>query len=236
MKGRIGIVATGIVGVVVLIALCIWQVQRLEWKEGVIATLEGRLAADPIALPRNPDPSTQEFARVRVEGAFRGEPGAHGFADAPLLVSLRPYGAGYRVIQPFDLTDGRRIMVDRGFIAVAAKNESGAASIATPAPTGALELVGALRWPEEGGEGASFGPNDNVWVARDLEVMADLFGAEPILIVAETPTTVGDWPIAQPLKAVNVRNNHLEYALTWGALALVWAIMTGWLAFGRRRA
>ena len=96
MKGRIGIVATGIVGVVTLAALCVWQLQRLEWKEGVIATLEARLAADPIALPADPDPESQEFARVRVRGAFSGDAGAHGFpANAPRAgVGLSHVAAG----------------------------------------------------------------------------------------------------------------------------------------------
>lgn len=235
MKGRIGIIATGVLGVIVLIGLSVWQVQRLAWKEDLIATLQARLAGAPTALPQNFDPATQEFTRVTLTGRFSGDVGSHGFADAPLLVSLRPHGAGYRVIQPFDLTDGRRVMVDRGFIPVGAKNEGGAASRPTPAPEGDLTLTGALRWPEEGEEGPDFGAGDNVWINRDLDEMADLFEAEPVLVVSETSTAVGDWPLARPIEAVNVRNNHFEYAVTWASLALVWGVMTGWLVFRRQR-
>ena len=131
---RWGMIVTGIVGVAVLIGLSIWQVQRLSWKEGVIAQLEARLAEPPMALPAAFDPETQEFSRVRVEGRFSGDMGAHGFADAPLLTSRKFVGPGYRVIQPFDLTDGRRIMVDRGFAPVETKNEGGAA-ISGPLPS-----------------------------------------------------------------------------------------------------
>ncbi len=223
-------IVTGVVGVAVLMGLCIWQVQRLAWKEGVIATLEGRLAEAPVALPAAFDPETQEFSRVRIEGRFTGEIGAHGFADAPLLTSRKFVGPGYRIIQPFDLTDGRRIMVDRGFAPVEVKNEGGAASRPTPAPDGALEIVGALRWPDVSVDQA-YGPNDNVWTARDLSVMARLFGAEEVLVVSETSTAVGEWPRADPIRAVNVRNNHFEYAITWAALAIGWAIMTGFLIF-----
>ncbi|QIE56235.1 SURF1 family protein [Pikeienuella piscinae] len=220
---------TGALGAAVLVSLCIWQIQRLEWKEGVITTLETRLSGAPTALPEAFDPATQEFTRVVIKGRFDGAPGAHGFDDAPLLTSLPPYGPGYRVIQPFVLDDGRRVLVDRGYLPVTEKNVAGAASRPTPAPDGVIEITGALRWPDEGREGPDFGAVDNVWVNRDLDEMAALFGTEPVLIVAETSTAVGDWPIPRPIEAINVPNNHLNYAITWGALALIWAGMTAWL-------
>lgn len=230
MNGRTGIIATGVLGVCILIALCVWQLQRLEWKEGVIATLEARLSAPASPLPDAFEPEAQEFTRVAIRGTFAGVDGAHGFPDAPLLTSIRPHGPGYRVIQPFDLTDGRRVMVDRGFAPVEVKNRDGAAAATIPAPAGEIEVIGALRWPEEEGD-PPYGAGDNVWTARDLGVMATLFDAEPVLIVAESPTAVGEWPLPMPIAAVNVRNNHLEYAITWAALGLAWAAMTAWLAF-----
>ena len=234
MTGRTGVILTGLLGVAALIALCVWQVQRLAWKEALIATLETRLSAPAQAMPTKFDPAAQEFTRVGISGVFDGAPGRHGFADAPLLTSLKPHGPGYRVIQPFVTTGGRRVMVDRGYAPIAEKNEGGAARRPTPAPQGVVEIIGALRWPDEGEEGPDFGARDNVWINRDLAEMAEIFEAEPVLIVAETSTAIGDWPIPQPIVAVNVRNNHLEYALTWGMLAIAWAAMTGWIAFRRR--
>ena len=227
---RWGMIVTGVVGVAVLIGLCVWQLQRLDWKEGVIARLEARLAQPPTALPETFDPESQEFSRVLVQGQFLGEAGGHGYTDAPLLTSRKFVGPGYRIIQPFDLSDGRRIMVDRGFAPVEIKNEGGAASRPTPAPKGAVEIIGALRWPDETAE-QPYGENDNVWTSRDLAAMARLFGAEKVLVVAETSTAIGEWPKADPIQAVNVRNNHLEYAITWAALAIGWAAMTGFLIF-----
>lgn len=227
---RFGMVAVGILGVITLVALCVWQVQRLSWKQDVITTLQGRLSAEPVPLPETFDRETLEFSRVQVTGQFTDQVGKHGFVDAPLLSSVRPYGPGYHVIQPFTLVNGRRIMVDRGFAPVATKNRHGAAAVATPAPADFITLVGALRWPDET-SAHPYGENDNVWTYRDLSVMADLFDTEEVLIIAETNTAVVDWPLPQPLVAVKIRNNHMEYALTWGALAIAWAIMTGWLAF-----
>lgn len=233
---RWGLIAVGVLGVAILISLCVWQLQRLAWKEGIIAKLDERLASAPVALPKLYEPPRQEFSRVRMQGTFVTEPGGHGFVDAPLLTSKKLVGPGYRLIQPFDTTDGRRVMVDRGFMPVSEKNVGGAASRATPAPSGVVEIIGALRWPEVS-EDQPYGTKDNVWTARDLSTMARLFGAEQVLIIAETSTAVGEWPKADPLRTADIRNNHVEYAITWAALAFGWAGMTLMLIFapGRHR-
>jgi len=226
-RGIIAPIVIGVTGVAILIGLCIWQVQRLEWKEALIATLEARLSSTPVAMPADPGPG-DEFLRVAVSGRFEGATGSHGFADAPFLTT-RDREPGYRIIQPFTLSDGRRVMVDRGFLPAALKNESGRATRPTPAPAQEVTLTGALRFPEERAD-PPFGARDNVWVARDLSAMARVFGAEPVLVVAETPTAVGGpWPRPMPLR-VDLPNDHLNYAITWGSLALIWAVMSGlWL-------
>jgi surfeit locus 1 family protein len=227
--------AFGAVGVAILLGLMTWQLQRLAWKEGLIATLESRLAQPPEALPADPDPQTWEFRRVSVTGRFTGLPGAHGFADAAYLTTIRPWGAGYRVVQPFETDDGRTLLIDRGYVPVAQKNDGGRAALPTPAPEGPLTVTGALRWPQDADffADAAAGPADNVWLTRSVTSLAPLWGAEPLLIVAETPTGApaasGDWPVPQPV-TVNLPNDHLEYAVTWGGLAAVWAVMAGLLA------
>lgn len=218
--------ALGLAGVAALLSLMVWQIQRLDWKEGLIATLEERLAAPPLALPETWRPDVQEFRRVTARGRFTGEPGTHGFRDAAHLTSLRPWGAGYRVIQPFETADGRLLLVDRGYVPLAEKNERATAVRPTPAPDGEIALEAVLRWPE----GADFfadgaaGLRDNVWLTREAERLAPLWGAEPVLLVAATDTSVGDWPLPRP-PIVDLPNDHLSYAVTWGGLALVWAAM-----------
>ncbi len=213
-------------GCAVLLGLMVWQIQRLAWKEGLIATLEARLAAAPVPLPAAPDPARDEFLRVTVAGRFTGATGSHGFADAAHLTTIRPWGAGYRLIAPFRTAEGRLILVDRGFLPLAEKNEGGRAARPTPAPQGPVILTGALRWPQSadwfaaGGQG----PADNVWLSRDLAALAPLWDAEPVLVVAETPTAVDRWPVPRPL-TVELPNDHLGYAVTWGGLAAVWALM-----------
>jgi surfeit locus 1 family protein len=218
-------------GVAVLLGLMTWQIRRLAWKQALIATLAERLAAPPVALPDPLDPARDEFRRVALEGRFPGAPGAHGFPDAAYLTTMRPEGAGYRLVQPFDTADGRRVLVDRGYLPVAEKNEGGRAARPTPAPDGPVALVGALRWPQAADwfADAGAGPADNVWLSRDVARLAPLWGAEPVLVVAETPTAAaGPWPRPAPV-TVDLPNDHLGYAVTWGLLAAVWAAMGGLL-------
>jgi surfeit locus 1 family protein len=223
----------GVVGVAILLALMTWQLQRLSWKLDLIATLESRLAQPPMPLPAAPDPTADEFRRVTLQGRFTGAPGSHGFPDAAYLTTLRPDGAGYRLVQPFQTSDGRLVLVDRGYLPVAEKNEAGRAARPTPTLDGPLTLTGALRWPQEADSfsDAAAGPADNVWLTRSVARLAPLWGAEPVLVVTETPTAAGRWPRPEPV-TVNLPNDHLGYAVTWGGLALVWAAMT--VALARR--
>jgi surfeit locus 1 family protein len=226
----------GVAGTATLIALCLWQLQRLEWKEGLIATLEARLSAPPLeGLPAAPDPAVDEFRRVVLTGRFEGERGAHGHPDAPLLATFGQEGAGYRIIQPLTLTDGRKVMVSRGWVPLEAKNEGGRAIRPTPAPDGEVTITGALRWPDDP-QSPAYGRNDNVWVARDLNAMRELFGVEPVLVVAETPTPGPDGRAPRPTPlTVDLPNNHAGYAFTWGLLAAVWASMSALWAFREMR-
>jgi surfeit locus 1 family protein len=223
-------------GVAILLSLMVWQIQRLAWKEGLIATLEERLSAPPMALPAVFAPETQEFRRVAVSGRFTGETGTHGFTDVARLTTIRPWGPGYRVIQPFETAEGRRVLVDRGYAPIAEKNVSAAAARPTPAPEGTVDLVAALRWPDDADffADAEAGPADNVWLTREVETLAPLWGAEPVLLVAETSTAVGAWPRPAPV-TVDLPNDHLEYAVTWGSLAAIWAGMGGLLTWREAR-
>ena len=218
-------------GAAILLGLMTWQLQRLAWKTELIATLQTALAQPPAPLPADPAQSAHEFRRFTVTGRFTGETGAHGFTDAAYLTSRKPWGPGYRVVQPFRTDDGRLILVDRGFARLASKNAGGAASVPTPAPEGEVALTGALRWPQGSDWFADpgAGPADNVWLSRDLAALAPLWDAEPVLLVAETDTAVGDWPVPLPV-SVDLPNDHLEYAITWGLLAAVWLAMGGVLA------
>ncbi|MCV2876664.1 SURF1 family protein [Rhodobacteraceae bacterium XHP0102] len=219
------VLAFGVAGAAILIALGVWQMQRLTWKEGVLADIEARIVAAPVTLPDAPDALRDRYLPVRLEGQFLGGEGD----TLRVLVSRKGFGAGYRLISGFedDLT-GRRILVDRGFLPVAEEMRA--------APAGDFGVTGNLHWPDD--RNSSTPDNDraaNIWFARDLADMAAVLDTEPYLVVLRdsSPREADITPL--PVDTSAIPNDHLEYAVTWFSLAAVWLGMTAYLLWRIRQ-
>jgi len=225
-----------LVAVVVLGALGTWQLERRSWKEGLIAGLQNKLSAAPVALPpheRWPQltAAKDEFRRVK----FSAE-----FLDQEALVytsgsAIRPdvSGPGYWVLSPARLSDGSLIIVNRGFVPEGKQDPK---TRPEGQPRGDAEIVGAMRWPEPRG---LFTPNDtpakNLWFVRDPAAIAAAKGwgtVAPFYIDQEAPPAPGGLPKVGPLKP-SLPNNHLQYAATWYGLALV--VLISGIVFVRTR-
>jgi surfeit locus 1 family protein len=209
----------GIGGVAVLVSLGIWQVQRLAWKEGVLAGIEARIGGEPVPIPDEPDPEAHGYLPVEATGRM-------GADYLRVLVSRRGQGAGYRVISPLD-TGARRVLVDRGFMPTEAE---------PPGHDGPVTVTGNLHWPEEVD---AFTPeNDlarNIWYSRDVDAMAGHLGTEPVLVIARD-LSVPDAPVTPlPVDTSEIPNDHLNYAITWFSLAALWLGMTLYLLWRIRR-
>ena len=210
----------GLGGAAILIWLGLWQMQRLAWKEGVIAQIDARIAAAPQALPDTFDPEADAYLPVQVEGRYAGN-------DLRVLVSQKDVGAGYRIITPFD-TGARRIMVDRGFIPTDA--------VMPQAPTSPVTVTGNLQWPRET-DGFTPAPDlaGNIWFARDVSAMAEVLGTEPVMLVARETSSAAAGIEPLPVDTARIPNDHLQYAVTWFSLAAIWLAMTA-LFLRRHRA
>jgi surfeit locus 1 family protein len=209
----------GVVGVAILLTLGTWQVRRLAWKTDIIETIDARMSAPATAVPMHPDPETDRYRHVRARGTIL--PGElHVYTSAP------PHGVGYRIIVPLELEDGRHILLDRGFVPIDEKDAS--------RHLGPITVEGALQWPRESDSFISEPDLDrNIWFARDVAMMSEALDTEPVLVVVAASDDSGQ-PMPLPV-AVNIRNNHLEYAITWFSLALVWAVMTAYLLWRIKR-
>jgi surfeit locus 1 family protein len=209
----------GLIGIAVLIGLGVWQLQRLEWKTGVLARIEARISAEPVEIPPAPDEASDQYRRVRASGRT-------GAGEIHVYTANASGAVGYRVIAPFTLGDGRMILLDRGFVPLAAKD--------APREIGPAEVEGSLLWPDDGASESS--PPDlekNIWITRDVSSVAAALGTLPVLLVVETSQPAGG-PAPLPV-TINIPNNHLDYALTWFGLALAWAGMTLYLLWRIKR-
>ena len=207
----------GLTGIAILLWLATWQVQRMAWKNTILAQIETRITADPIPLPAKPNPEFDNRLSVRVKATI-------GFDEAHVIYSTKRSGPGFLVITPaLTKLEGRRILIDMGYIPEALKK-----SVRKPQD---VTIVGNILWPNEVD---SFTPDPNmeknIWFARDATNMARHFGTESFLIVART-IEVGDYGTSVQPIGLNIPNNHLEYAITWFSLALVWFGMTLYLLY-----
>ena len=230
-----------LVAFLTFVGLGTWQLQRKVWKEALIDTLEQRLSAAPVELPRRERWSSlraadDEFRRVKFAATFM--PGAEAlvYAGSSALRS-DVSGPGYWVLAPARLAAGGVVIVNRGFVPEGRQNPT---TRAAGEIDGAADLVGALRWPEPRG---TFSPADdpgrNLWFVRDPVAIAAAKGwgeVAPFVVELEAPQPPGGFPRAGALK-VSLRNEHLQYAITWYSLAVVAAVMFAfWLAARRRPA
>ncbi|CAM3700508.1 SURF1 family protein [Paracoccus yeei] len=201
----------GVLGCAILISLGVWQLHRLAWKESMLADIQRSIEGAPAPLPAAVDPS-MKYLPVTVSGTTTGQ-------EIDVLSGTRESGGGYQIVSALVTDDGRRILLDRGFVDQDHKRD--------PRPPVRLDVVGNLHWPQEKGS-ATPAPNldQNIWFARDVPAMAKALGTEPVLVVAAEVR--GDAQGVEPIPVAieGIPNNHLSYAVQWFMIAAVWAGMT----------
>ncbi|TAJ72259.1 MAG: SURF1 family protein [Phenylobacterium sp.] len=229
----VGLTVATVVALAILLVLGTWQLQRLHWKQGLLARVAALQTApaqplEPV-LDRVAKGGDADFTRVKVT--------CPGIATAPYLelYSLREGQAGARLISACRATslEYRSILVDRGFVidTVSARPPVDAAAVAP------VEVIGILRVPEHGN---SFTPPNTPqrWYTRDVAAMADALKAPdpaPLFLMAETATNP-EWKalVPAPIPA-DIPNRHLEYALTWYGLAAALLGVYAAMLFRRRK-
>lgn len=221
-----------LLGLAVLLGLGAWQLERKAWKEGLIATLERRLNDAPVALPPPAEwgamtPDRWEFTRVRVRVQFLKQSDALVYTSGSAIRD-DVKAAGYFVFSPALGPEGRQLVVNRGYVPARAY----------PAASGVIEIVGAVRFPEQPSWFVSaHDAAGDIWTVRDSTLMAKVKGwgeAAPFYIEQESPVPAGGLPHPAPLK-VRLRNEHLQYAITWFGLAVVLAVIFAVWAIRRRQ-
>jgi surfeit locus 1 family protein len=218
------------------VALGTWQVYRLQWKLALIERVGQRVHAAPVPAPGPRDwervsGASDEYRRVALSGVLLHALAARVQASTVL-------GSGYWLMTPLRRSDGSVVMVNLGFIPVGQGRSAG-----PPRPNAAAEVTGLLRMSEPGG--GFLRRNDPAverWYSRDVAALAAARGLSnhaPYFIDADAASAVrlgaGDAAPVGGLTVVSFHNNHLVYALTWYALALMLAGACLWVVRGSRR-
>jgi surfeit locus 1 family protein len=215
-----------VVGIAVLMSLGVWQLQRLAWKEGLIAAVESRVHAAPVDLPAEADwprlnPADYEYRHVRLAGVYDASRQALVFRA---LGSPRGRygGPGYLVMTPLRLANGAVVLVNRGFVPQDRKDQAASHGLGA----GETLVTGLMRASEER---TWFTPADNPvggqWFTRDVEAIARAMGLNrhaPFSIDADASADPADLPEGGET-IVAFPNSHLSYAMTWFGMALALA-------------
>jgi surfeit locus 1 family protein len=226
MTGRnTGAIVAAIIGILILLGLGVWQLQRLSWKEGLLAAIAERLAAPPVslaeALAAGDAGRDVEFLKVAARGRFL-------HASEKLMFASFEGKPGFSVITPFVSDDGIAVLVDRGMVPESLRDTK---TRAEGNPQGPVEITGIVRRerlrnpfsPDNDAEG-------NLWFWWDVPAMLGASDLPSEVRVA--PFTVqalpgaGDAGLPRPERPeAPYRNNHLGYAITWFSLAVVLAVI-----------
>jgi surfeit locus 1 family protein len=231
------LVALSALAFAALVALGTWQVERLHWKEGLIATIHDRIAQPPISI----DSLEARYARsgdvdywpVELRGTFLNSGERH-------FLATHRGQSGFYVYTPLRLPYNRFVFVNRGFVPYALKE---AASRPASQVEGEVTVKGLGRNPLPAKPSSIVPDNEpwkNVFYWKDLNAMAwsaDLprrADVLPFFIDADGTPNPGGLPIGG-VTMIDLPNNHLQYALTWYGLAAALAGVTALWLYGRRK-
>lgn len=217
-----------------LVALGTWQVQRLQWKNALIERIAQRVHAPPVPAPglerwSQVSAETDEYRRVQVSGTLL-------YALSTRVQALTELGSGYWILTPLQTADGSIVLINRGFVPAGSNLAKDPAFRRGDRPdkNDVSTVTGLLRVSEPGGGFLRRNdPAHERWYSRDVQAIAEARGLSrvaPFFIDANAGTEGpgNDVPIGG-LTVVSFNNNHLVYALTWYALALMVAGACFWV-------
>jgi cytochrome oxidase assembly protein ShyY1 len=242
-RGTAGFAIFTLVMVAVCVGLGLWQLQRRLEKHALIAALDERLAAAPEALPqpsqwRALTPARDEFRRVSFTATYARLPDAMVYSSGS-AVRKDASGPGTWAFLPARLPSGEIVVIDAGFVENTMQERSVEDRAVKKLVTGApVALTGYLRFPEAPGWLTPAENRDKrLWFVRDHLAIASALGwgtTAPFYVDLEQPAPENNIPRPGPLD-VNLKDDHLQYAITWFALAGAVLIAFAVWVRGRRK-
>jgi surfeit locus 1 family protein len=247
-KGGIGFGVFTLAMLALFVGLGVWQLQRRVEKHTLIAALTERLAAAPQTLPlpsqwNSLTAANDEFRRVRFTATYESLPDAMVYSSGSAVRSDIS-GPGTWAFLPARLPDGAIVVVNAGFVQNTMQDrdqqDRAVARLVTKEP---VELLGYIRFSEVAGMlTPTENPAKRLWFTRDHQAMARALGwgrdgklIAPFYIDLEQPVPASGIPKPGALE-VHLKDDHMQYAITWFALAGAVVIAFGVWWRGQRRA
>jgi surfeit locus 1 family protein len=208
---------------IVLIGLGAWQVERLRWKNELIETFDTRMAMPAVEAPAKIENMAEwQYRRVTLTGVFQHQ--------KELLMTGRPFegNAGFHVLTPLLLSDDRIILVNRGWVPEKLRDPTKRPETQVE---GLVTVEGIVREDKRRGTFVPDNePKNEVWLYVDTHQMAahrDIVPVADYYVDAIRPPGPYTLPIGASAE-LSVRNEHLQYAVTWfltaGTLLVIYVI------------
>jgi surfeit locus 1 family protein len=211
----------------IFIGLGVWQLERRVEKHVLIAALTERLASEPVPLPPPSEwnklaPGRDEFRRVRFTATYTGGPDAMVFSSGS-AVREDVSGPGTWAFMPARLPGGRIVVINAGFVQNTMQDRTVQDRAVAPLVTGKpAELTGYIRFPRKAGMlTPAASAAKRLWFTRDQLDMSRLLGwgeVAPFYVDLEQPAPANGIPSPGPLQ-VHLKDDHMQYAITWFTLA-----------------
>ena len=205
--------------VVFALGLSVWQMERREWKLGILNRIAENQAAAPMPFDEliKGDPLRWEYGRVRIAGTLLND------KEYYLAARSLKDDVGIQVITPLRTDDGTIVLFDRGFVPSAKKDPKNRAA---GQPSGRVELIGIVRRNQVK---RYFAPDNdpakNFWFHVDVPLMRKEAGGKPdpvldtFFLEADATPNPGGLPIGGQTR-LDIPNDHLQYAITWFLIAM----------------
>ncbi len=202
---------TLIITFITLLSLGFWQLDRLQWKKNMVASMTVYEQADPVTTALNLD-NPNDFQRGFIRGEYLN--------TQPIMVSPRTHEgqSGVHLYQAFRTVEGQDILINRGWIP---KEDDPIISV----PAGQTVVAGYLKSPSEKNNFVPANNSDqNLWHSIDLDELNTLMNIE-----LESHILYQEYPIADHPKSFSglpeMKNNHLQYAIFWFFMAGILPIL-----------
>lgn len=203
-------------GVAVLCTLGLWQVDRLEWKEGLLTTIEAQRAEPERIFTAASLSEDNEFQSGTLRGKFLN--------DKSINLVPRTYDgkSGAHIITPFQIANGIVILVNRGWVKLGETDTT----LASP-----RTITGMIRIPQAPN---AFTPHNDTssdeWYRieyTDFETAHNLDNIAPVMLYEACADEINSNAPNPCALTLNINNNHLQYAFFWFAMAAVLIVIYG---------